>query len=155
VILLNHMQEKIKALIKESMMARDSARTMTLRGLSSAFTNELVAQGRPPQEVLADSDCVKVIKRLIKQRKDSIEQFTQASRSDLADDESVELVILESLLPAQMTREEVVDAVKKVISELGDIDMSKKGQITGQIIKSLGDNADGKMVKEVLDELLK
>lgn len=149
------MQEKIKSLIKESMIARDSARTMTLRGLSSAFTNELVAQGRPPQEVLEDTDCTKVIKRLIKQRKDSITQFSDAGREDLANDESAELVILESLLPAQMTRDEVVDAVKKVIESLGDIDMSKKGQITGQIIKSLGDNADGKMVKEVLDELLK
>jgi uncharacterized protein len=149
------MQDKIKALIKESMIARDAPRTMTLRGLSSAFTNELVAQGRPPQEVLEDTDCNKVIKRLIKQRKDSIEQYVSGGREDLADDEKTELVILESLLPAQMNRDQVVDAVKKTIAELGEIDMSKKGQITGQIIKSLGENADGKMVKEVLDELLK
>jgi uncharacterized protein YqeY len=149
------MQDKIKSLIKESMMAKDSVRTGVMRGISAAFTNELVAQGRPPQEPLSDEDCIKVIKRLVKQRKDSIEQFVAGGREDLAADEKAELAILEELLPAQLSREQIVEAVKAEIAMLGQIDMTKKGQITGGIIKSLSANADGKVVKEVIDELLK
>jgi uncharacterized protein YqeY len=97
------MQDKIKSLIKESMMAKDSVRTGVMRGISAAFTNELVAQGRPPQEPLSDEDCIKIIKRLVKQRKDSIEQFIAGGREDLAADEKAELAILEELLPAQLS----------------------------------------------------
>jgi uncharacterized protein YqeY len=114
-----------------------------------------MSTGKAVTDPLSDEECARVIKKLIKQRKDSIEQFVAGGREDLAGDEKVELAILETLLPAQMTHDEIVDAVKKVIAGLGEIDMSKKGMITGQIIKAIGTNADGSVVKSVIDELLK
>lgn len=154
------MQEQIKANIKAAMMAKEMEKLQVLRGVSAAFMTEMVseqriASGKAPTDALTDDECVKIIKKLIKQRKDSIEQFVAGGREDLASDEKAELIILETLLPAQMSREEIVAAVQKIISEMGEIDMTKKGMITGQIIKAVGSNADGKDVKEVIDELLK
>jgi len=146
------MQEKIKAEIKAAMIAKDAVRLGTLRMLSAAFTNELVTQGRPPQEVLSDEDCMKVIKRLAKQRKDSMEQFISGGRPELADDERNELAIIEELLPAQMSEADIEAAVKaKLIAS--PLDPTKKGQFVGIMMKELGANADGALVKAVIDRL--
>lgn len=154
------MQEQIKANIKAAMMAKEAERLSVMRGVSAALTTEMISEqrmatGKAVTEPLTDEECVKVIKKLVKQRKDSIEQFVAGGREDLASDEKAELAILETLLPAQMTKEEIIDAVKKVIETLGEIDMSKKGMVTGQIIKAIGNNADGAVVKAVIDELLR
>lgn len=147
------MQEKIKAEIKAAMIAKDMERLNTLRMLSAAFTNELVAQGRPPQEPLSDADCMKVIKRLAKQRKDSIEQFTAGGRSDLAENEQAELVIIEGFLPPQMSESDIEAKVREKIAE-SPVDPTKKGQFVGMMMKELGDTADGAIVKAVIDRVL-
>mgnify|MGYP000872997960 FL=1 len=147
------MQEKIKAALKACMIAKESEKVLVLRGISAAFTNELVSQGRPPQEPLSDDDCMKVIKRLAKQRKDSIDQFVAGGRPDLAESEKVELAIIEEFLPAQMSEDEIEDKVKARLAE-GSIDPSKKGQFVGAMMKELGGNADGALVKSVIDRLI-
>jgi uncharacterized protein YqeY len=146
------MQEKIKAEIKAAMIAKDAVRLGTLRMLSAAFTNELVTQGRPPQEPLSDEDCMKVIKRLAKQRKDSMEQFLAGGRPELAEDEKNELTVIESFLPTQMTETEIEAKVKAKLAE-SPLDPTKKGQFVGMMIKELGDTADGAVVKAVIDRL--
>jgi uncharacterized protein YqeY len=148
----NHMQEQIKAAIKPAMIAKDAVRLGTLRMLLAAFTNELVTQGHPPTDPLSDEDCMKVIKRLAKQRKDSIEQFISGGREDLAADERAELVIIEELLPAQMSEEEIETKVQAKLAE-SPLDPTKKGQFVGVMMKELGSNADGAMVKSVIDRL--
>src|SRR3989338_7640596 len=100
------MQEKIQNEIKEAMRAKDQVRLTTLRGMLAAFTNELVAKGKKPNEVIEDQDALAVIRRLVKQRKDSIEQFEKGQRVDLADNERSELRVLEEFLPAQMSEEQ-------------------------------------------------
>ena len=151
-ILINTMQENIKAEIKKAMLARDAVRLGTLRMVSAAFTNELVTQGRPPTDPLSDDDCMKVIKRLAKQRKDSMEQFIAGGRPELAEDEKNELAILEELLPAQMSEADIETAVKaKLVAE--PLDPTKKGQFVGTMMKELGANADGALVKSVIDRL--
>jgi hypothetical protein len=147
------MQEKIKSEIKQAMIAKDAVRLGTLRMLSAAFTNELVSQGRPPQEPLSDEDCMKVIKRLTKQRKDSMDQFVAGGRPELAEDEQKELVILEELLPAQLSEAEIEAAVKAKLA-VSPIDPTKKGIFVGQMMKELGGNADGALVKAVVDRLI-
>lgn len=148
------MQEKIKAEIKAAMIAKEMERLQVLRLISAAFTNELVAQGRPPVEILSDDDCMKVIKRLAKQRKDSMEQFTAGGRPELAEDEAKELKIIESFLPAQMSESEIEEKVKaKLATE--QVDASKKGQFVGTMMRELGSNADGALVKAVIDRLVK
>ena len=148
------MQENIKASIKAAMIAKDMDKLQVLRLISAAFTNEVVSQGRPPTDPLSDEDAMKVLKKLSNQRKDSIKQFTDGGRPELAESEMAELKIIEDLLPAQMTREEIVAKVTAKLNK-SPIDPSKKGPFVGAMMKELGSGADGAVVKEVIDELLK
>lgn len=147
------MQEKIKAEIKAAMIAKNMDRLNVLRLISAAFTNELVSQGRPPTEPLSDEDCMKVLKRMAKQRKDSIEQFSAGGREDLADSEKAELGIIEGLLPAQMSEAEIEEKVRAKLA-VEPIDPSKKGIFVGTMMKELGGNADGALVKAVIDRIV-
>lgn len=146
------MQEKIKAEIKPAMIAKDTVRLGTLRMIMAAFTNELVTQGHPPTDPLTDEDCMKVIKKLGKQRKDSIEQFVAGGRPELAEDEKAELAIIESFLPEAMTEGEIESRVSAKLAA-SPLDPTKKGQFIGMMMKELGDTADGSVVKAVIDRL--
>src|SRR4051812_31078050 len=101
------LQLTIKEEIKKAMLAKDPVRLNVMRGISAAFTNELVAKGQKPQDELKDEDGLAVIKRMVKQRKDSIEQFTKGGRADLANDEKAELAHLETFLPATMSKDAI------------------------------------------------
>ena len=140
--------------IKDAMKARDTVRLGVLRGLLAQCTNELVALKRTPQDELSDEEVLGVIRRAVKQRKDSIEQFTKGGREDLAVDEKAELAVLETYLPAQMPREEVMKIALAKQAELGVTDKSKAGLFMGALMKELKDKADGDVVKSVVDEIL-
>jgi uncharacterized protein len=148
------MQEEIKSGIKAAMIAKDSVRLSVLRGLSTAFTNELVATSRTPSETLSDQEVMTVIKREAKRRKDAIVQYTAGGRTDLAEDEQKELIVLEEFLPAKLTDEEVTTFIQEKIASVGEIDKTKLGQFTGMLIKELGDQADGATVKSIVDRLI-
>ncbi len=145
--------ETIKEEIKNAMRAKDSVKLSTLRGLSAAFTNEVVAKMRKPDDILSDEEALTVIAREAKKRKDSIEQFTAGGRPELAESEQAELAILETFLPAQMSREEIESAVKAKQAELGATDPEKKGQFIGAVMKDLKGKADGKIVQEIVESL--
>lgn len=147
------LHEQIKGEVKEAMLAKDSVRLSVVRNMVSAFTNELVATGKKPQDVLDDQSVLKVIKRLVNQRKDSINQFTTGGRPELAESEAAELAILEKYLPAQMSRDEIKKVAIAKKEALGVTDKTKAGQLTGAIMKDLAGKADGKDVKEVVEEL--
>ncbi len=149
------LHSKIKEELKESMKAKDAVRLRTVRSMLTAFTNELVATGKTPQSVLDDAGVLSVIKRLSKQRKESIVQFAAANRHDLADPEKEELTILESYLPQMMSRDEIRPIVEKKIAEMGTVDKSKMGMLIGALMKELNGKADGGDVKAVVEELLK
>jgi uncharacterized protein YqeY len=146
-------QEDIKAKIKEAMLARDSVRLEVYRGMKAAFTNELIAKGRKPQEELGDEEAMAVITRMSKQRKDSIEQYTAGGRPDLADEEKAQLAIIETFLPELMSREEVDKIVLAKQAELGITDPAKKGMLMAGVMKDLKGKADGMVVKEAVDAL--
>ena len=142
----------IKGQMIEAMKAREVLKLGVIRGLLSSFTNENVSKKRKPDEELSDEEVLNVIGRAVKQRKDSIEQFEKGGRSDLAESEKVELAILETYLPAQMSREEIFTYVKsKVESEKPEKD--KKNQFMGMIMKELKGKADGMVVKEAVDSM--
>jgi hypothetical protein len=147
------LQENISAAIKDAMRAKDSLRLNALRGIKSAFTNELVARRRTPQDVLSDDEAVAVISRLTKQRKDSIDQFTKGGRPDLAQKEAEELAILQEFLPAMMSRDEILKIVKNKQAAMGVTDKAKAGMLIGAVMKELKGKADGAVVKEVVDSL--
>ncbi|MEY4602634.1 MAG: hypothetical protein RL292_575 [Candidatus Parcubacteria bacterium] len=138
----------------EAMKAKDAVKLQTLRGLLSAFTNELVNLKRTPQDTLSDEEVLAVIRRAVKQRKDSIEQFVAGGRPELADDEKAELAVLETYLPAQMSEEDVMKIAHAKKAEMGEIDKSKAGQFMGMLMKNLKGKADGDVVKKVVDSLL-
>jgi uncharacterized protein YqeY len=145
-------QTDIKERIKDAMRAKDAVQLGVLRGLTTAFTNELVASKRKPDEVLSDEEALDVIRRSVKQRKDSIEQFEKGGRSDLAESEKVELTILEAFLPPQMSPEEIQAFVASKHAEL-QMDKSKSGQFMGIVMKDLKGKADSALVKQAIDSL--
>ncbi len=147
------LQESIKSSLKEAMLSKNAVKTTVIRGLMSAFTNELVAIGRTPQDALSDEEVLAVIRRAVKQRKDSIEQFKNANRMDLVESESAELALLEVYLPKLMSKEEIQKIAEDKKTELGVTDKSKVGILMSALMKDLKGKADGADVKSVVEGL--
>lgn len=147
------LHQQIKDEAKKSMLARETDRLTAARNILAALTNELVAKKQKPDEMLSDDDVLTVLKRLAKQRKDSIEQFTAGNRLELAAAETKELAFIESFLPAQMSREEIREIVSRKKAEINIADKSKLGQLMGLVMKEIGGRADGNLVKEIIEEL--
>lgn len=150
---MNMLHEQIKGQIKVAMKARDSVRLEVMRGLVTAFTNELVATGKTPQDILSDEQALVVITRSSKQRKDSIDQFTKGGRMDLVDIEKEQLAIIEEFLPKLMDFSEVEKFVKTKYEDLKIKDPTKKGLFMSSLMKDLKGKADGSIVKEAVDKL--
>jgi uncharacterized protein YqeY len=148
------LHQQIRDQIKEAMKAQDVIRLSVIRGLVTQFTNDLIILKRKPTDELSDEETLNVIRRAVKQRKDSIEQFRKGGREDLAHDEEVELKILETYLPASMPREEVEKFAKAKMEELGVKDKSEAGKFMGILMRELKGKADGDTVKSVVDSLL-
>lgn len=145
--------DTISQQITGALRAKDTLRLNTLRGIKAACVNELVAKRRKPEETLSDEETRAVIKRLVNQRKDSIEQFKKGNRDDLAKDEEAELKILESFLPAMMSREDIKKITEKKKEELGVSDRAKIGMLIGAVLKDCKGRADGAIVKQVVEQL--
>lgn len=147
------LQENIKSELKAAMMAKDTVKMTVIRGLMSAFTNELVSLGRTPQSELSDDEVLAVIRRAVKQRKDSVDQFTKGGRPDLAESEQAELSLLEVYLPQMMSIDEIraIAEAKKV--DLGITDKTKVGMLMSALMKDLKGKADGGDVKTVVEGL--
>lgn len=148
------LHEQIKGEIKEAMKAKDAVKLSVVRGLVSAFTNEVVAKGKTPTDFLEDEETMAVIKRAARQRKDAMDQYTAGGRADLVEQEQAELKVIESYLPAMASREEIETVAKAKIAEMGLTDKTKAGQLVGAVVKNFGGNVDGTLVKEVVDSLL-
>lgn len=147
------LQKQIKDSIKEAMLARDSVKLITLRGLANALTNELVTQKRSLSDELSDDDVIKVLQRLAKQRKDAIEQFEKGGRPELVASETTELKIIEAYLPQMMSKEEIRKIAEAKKNELGITDKSSIGKFMAAIMKELKGKADGADVKMVVESL--
>jgi uncharacterized protein YqeY len=147
-------KDKIREDLKDAMRAKDQVKVDTLRGALAAFTNELVAKGKKPTDELDEKDIVTVMKRLAKQRKDSAEQFEKGGRPELAEKEKTELKIIEEYLPQMASREEI-EKVALAKKEEMQVDAAGQGKLMGAVLKELGGNADGALVKEVVASLFK
>jgi uncharacterized protein YqeY len=145
--------DQIREDMKQAMRNKDTVALNTLRGLMAACTNEVVAQGGRPQDAITDELVAGVVKRLVKQRKDSVEQYKSGGRDDLVANEQAELAILENYLPEMMSREQIAEIAAKKKEELGITDASKAGILVGAVMKETQGNADGSTVKEVVEGL--
>ena len=144
-------QAELKEMMKDAMRAKDSVKLAVVRGLISAITNEAVAKGKGPDGVLSDEEVLTVLTRAQKQRKDSIEQFEKGGRPELAAGEKAELAIIQAMLPAQMSQDEIVAAATAKATELGVTDKTGANKLMGMLMKDLKGKADGTAVKAVVD----
>src|SRR3989344_4032642 len=144
-------QAELKEAIKTAMKARETVKLNVLRGISAMVTNDLVAKGRGPEGALTEDEMLALIIRASKQRKDSIQQFEAGGRPELAVAEKEELAIIETLLPAQMSQDEIVAAAKAKAAEMGVVDKTGANKLMGMLMKDLKGKADGTAVKAVVD----
>ncbi len=146
-------QTELREAMKDAMRAKDAVRLSVIRGIMTAATNEVVAKGGKPTDEMSPEDVEAIIRRASKQRKDSIEQFEKGGRADLAEGEKAELAIIESMLPALMSEEDVRLAATAKAAELGITDKTKANQLMGALMKDLKGKADGTVVKTVVDSM--
>ncbi len=140
--------------LKDAMRAKDQVALDTYRAVLTAFMNELVATGKTPQDEVNDDMALKVIQKLIKQRKDAISQFEAGGRQDLADEEKKQLAVLEKFQPAQMSEGDIRVIAEQKKAELGITDKSKAGILTGAVMKAVAGQVDGSTVKNIVESLL-
>lgn len=145
--------EQIRQDMKDAMKSHDAVRVTTLRGLISACTNELVATGQTPQSPVTDDMVIAILKRAVKQRKDAMDQFIAGGRADLAENEQLELSVLEQYLPEMMSEDAIREIAVAKQSELQMTDKTKLGILVGAVMKECAGNADGQTVKRVVEEL--
>jgi uncharacterized protein YqeY len=144
------LKQKLSDDLKEAMRGGDTVKRGAIRMLMAAINNTEIAR----QVKLEDGDILSVIAKEVKQRRESIEAFKQGNRQDLVEKEEAELAILQEYMPQQMTREKVVEAARKVISEVGAEGPGDKGKVMPVIIAQLKGQADGREINEVVSELL-
>lgn len=141
------LRDKMMADLKEAMKAREQAKMDTIRFLQSAVKYREV-ELRPA--AITDQDVLGVIKKMAKQRRESIEQFEKAGRADLADKEKVELTMIEAYLPQAMGREQVETLVKEVIQALGANSVKQMGAVIKEVQARSAGSADNKLVSELV-----
>ena len=145
--------EQVREDMKTAMKAKESDKVTTMRSLIAGFMNEMVATGGTPQTPVSDEVATSVIKRAVKQRKDALGQFKDAGRDDLAAVEQAELSILEDYLPAMMSEDAVREIAINKKTEMDFTDKSKMGILVGAVMKETAGNADGQVVKAVVESL--
>ena len=139
--------EQLTKDIGEAMKAKDAARLTPLRMIKAAMMNGEVAKGR----ALEEAEAQQVLASLIKQRRDSIEQFGKAGRQDLVDKETAEIVVLEKYAPPSATAAELEDAVAAAITETGATTMKDMGRVMKAVMSALaGKSVDGKAINELV-----
>lgn len=147
------LQQTIHTDMVTAMKAHEALKVETLRGLMAAFTNELVATKKKPDEAVPDEMAIAVIRREVKKRKEAADAFRSGNRAELAEKEESERAILEAYLPALMSREDVKKIAEKKKADMGVTDKKEMGKFMGALMKDLAGKADGADVKAVVDEL--
>ncbi len=147
------LKDTIKEDLKTAMREHNDIAKNTLKGALSAFTNELVAMGKTPRDELSADEELKVLKRMEKQRKDSISKFTEGGREDLAENEISELKVLEKYLPKMMSNEDILKIATAKKDELEITDISKMGILVGAVMRETAGQADGTDVKNAVTSL--
>ena len=142
--------EQIRADLTAAMKAKEAEKLSTLRMLQAALKNEQIEK----MHELSDAEAAVVIRRSVKQRQDSIEQFEKAGRQELADKEKRELVVLEAYLPKQMSDDALETLIRDLVAATGATSKKDTGKVMKEIMAKHRDEVDGKKVQEILGRLL-
>lgn len=146
------LEQKIMAELKTAMLAKDEAGLRSLRAIKAAILLVKTAEGGGGE--LKEEDETKLLQKLVKQRKDSLEIFQQQNRTDLAKKEEEEIAVIEKFLPKQLSAEDLKDALTKIITETGANSPADLGKVMGIASKQFAGKADGKTISALVKELL-
>lgn len=147
-----NLEQKIMPELKTAMLAKDEKSVRSLRAIKAAIIVAKTAEGAGGE--LKAEDEIKLLQKLIKQRKDSLDIFIQQNRTDLATKEQEEIAVIEKFLPKQLSAEELRDEIKKIIAESGASSPAEMGKVIGLANKQLAGKADGKTISLTVKELL-
>lgn len=144
--------DQVSADIKAAMLAKDKIRLQALRGVKKEFLEAKTAKGGDGE--LSDEAAVKILQKMIKQRKESAEIYVTQGRPELAQDELSEAACIEVYLPKQMSAEELEQALKSIIEQTGAVGAKDMGKVMGMATKTLAGKAEGRMISETVKRLL-
>lgn len=145
------LEQQIQKDIMEAMKAHDEARLNATRGIKSEI---LLAKTSGAEHELMDADVLKIIQKLVKQRKESAELYTQGNRPELAEKELSEMRVMEAYLPKALSEDEVRNILKEVVAEVGATGPKDMGKVMGAATKRLAGQADGRLISTIVKELL-
>ncbi|MGS2738949.1 GatB/YqeY domain-containing protein [Sinomicrobium sp. M5D2P17] len=145
------LQSKVMEEMKAAMKAKDTVSLEALRAIKSAL---LLAQTESSAKELSEADELKLLQKLVKQRKDSAAIYTEKDREDLAEPEIAQAAVIEKFLPEQMTEEEIAEVIEKIIAETGAGGMKDMGKVMGLATKQLAGKADGKVISTIVKQKL-
>lgn len=149
---MNELFDKVSNDIKTAMLARDKVALEALRGVKKEFIEAKTAKGGDGN--LADEAAVKILQKMVKQRKESAAIFTEQNRPELAENELAEAAVIEKYLPAQLSEEELTAIVSALISELGAKGPQDMGKVMGAASKKLAGKAEGRIISDKVKQLL-
>ena len=138
--------------IKSAMLAKDKVRLEALRGIKKEFLEAKTTKGADGE--LTDDMAMKILAKMVKQRKESAQIYTEQNRPDLAEPELAEAAVIETYLPKQMTEEELTEALKAIIAQVGATTPQEMGKVMGVATKQLAGRADGRAISAKVKELL-
>jgi uncharacterized protein YqeY len=146
------LEQKIMTELKAAMLAKDEAGLRSLRAIKAAILLVKTAEGGSSE--MKEEDEIKLLQKLVKQRKDSLEIFQQQNRADLAQKEQEEIVIIEKFLPKQLSAGELKEALSKIIADVGASSLADLGKVMGIASKQFAGKTDGKTISAMVKELL-
>lgn len=144
--------DKVSGDIKTAMLARDKVRLEALRGIKKEFLEAKTAKGGDGE--LSDDAALKILAKMVKQRKESASIYTEQNREDLAGEELAQAAIIEEYLPKQLSEEELTAALKEIIARVGATSAKEMGKVMGTATKELTGKAEGKAISAKVRELL-
>lgn len=144
--------EQISEDIKKAMLAKDKVSLEALRGIKKEMLEAKTAKGASGD--LTDEAAVKILQKMVKQRRDSADIYKQQNRPELAENELAEMAVIERYLPKQMTEEELTAVLKEIIAEVGATSAKEMGKVMGVASKKLAGKADGRLISEKVKSLL-
>jgi uncharacterized protein YqeY len=147
-----NLEQKVMAELKTAMLAKDEAGLRSLRAIKAAILLVKTSEGGGGE--LKDEDEVRLLQKLVKQRKDSLEIFQQQNRPDLAKKEEEEIAVIERFLPKQLSADELRESLVKIIAEVGATSPADLGKVMGIASKQFAGKADGKTISSLVKELL-
>ncbi len=144
--------EQVSEDIKAAMLAKEKIRLQALRGVKKEFLEAKTAKGGDGE--LAEDTAVKILQKMVKQRKESAAIYVQQGRPELADDELAEATVIEAYLPKQMSADELEQQLKAIIAQVGAAGPQDMGKVMGVATKALAGKAEGRMISETVKRLL-